>query len=235
MPDAPEMGRTGKERNYYAAGLNAINLARVYETSIPRVVRYLEEEIAFVRCRLRGCERLLEVAAGYGRIMRELAASVAEVDGIDISPANVAYGEKYLKDCPNCRLLVMDVHEMRLARKYDVALCLQNGLSAVKGDAADTVKSVLETLLPGGRAYFSTYSDRFWEHRLLWFAEQSEKGLLGEIDYERTGDGKIVCKDGFTATTFDEADLRHFGDASGCPYRLELVDESSLFLIIEKP
>lgn len=235
MPNAPEMGRTDKERNYYAAGLNATNLARVYETSIPRVARYLEEEIAFVRRGLHGGERVLEVAAGYGRIMRALAADVAEIDGIDISPANVAYGEEYLEGCPNCRLLVMDVHEMRLMRKYDVALCLQNGLSAVKGDASGTVEAVMGTLRPGGRAYFSTYSDRFWEHRLRWFVEQSEKGLLGEIDYARTGDGKIVCVDGFTATTFGEEELRRFGDATGCPYRLELVDESSLFLIIEKP
>ena len=235
MQNASDMGRTEEGRNYYAAGLNATNLVRVYETSIPRVTRYLEEEIAFVRRGLHGGELVLEVAAGYGRIMKSLAANVAEIDGIDISPANVAYGEEYLKDYPNCRLFVMDIHEMRLERKYDVALCLQNGLSAVKGDALGTIKSVLATLRPGGRAYFSTYSDRFWEHRLQWFAEQSAKGLLGEIDYDRSGDGKIVCKDGFTATTFGEEDLRGFGDASGYPYRLELVDESSLFLIVERP
>ena len=55
--------------NYYAQKLNASNLYRVYETGIDRVRRYLDAEIDFVRRGLRGDERVLELGAGYGRIM----------------------------------------------------------------------------------------------------------------------------------------------------------------------
>ncbi len=81
--------------------------------------------------------------------------------------------------------------------EYDVVLCLQNGLSAMKGDPYDLVERSMKALVPGGRAFFSTYASGFWEWRLEWFKEQADKGLLGELDMEKTGDGKIVCSDGF--------------------------------------
>ena len=68
----------------------------------------------------------------------------------------------------------------------------------------------------------------------MWFHEQADKGLLGEIDTEKTRDGKIICKDGFVAITFSEDELRKLGEESGYPYLIEEVDESSLFLILEK-
>ena len=221
--------------NYYATRLNANGLAQVYDTAIPRVAQYLAEEIAFVRGALRGDEAILEVGAGYGRIMKALAARARLIRGIDISSDNVALAEEYLKDCGNCSLTLMDVHRMTLAPSFDVALCLQNALSAVKGDAQETVGKVLSVLRDGGCAYFSTYCAAFWEHRLQWFIEQAEKGLVGEVDLERTGGGRIVCRDGFTATTFTEADFERLGAATGFPYRIVRVDDSSLFLIVEKP
>jgi 2-polyprenyl-6-hydroxyphenyl methylase/3-demethylubiquinone-9 3-methyltransferase len=45
---------------------------------------------------------------------------------------------------------------------------------------------------------------------LKWFELQSEVGLLGEIDYEKTKEGVIVCKDGFTATTVGPEDFSKF-------------------------
>lgn len=124
---------------------------------------------------------------------------------------------------------------MEVDGEFDIVPCLQNGLSAIKGAPENLVRRSVRTLTPGGRACFSTCSARFWEHRLAWFREQSEKGLLGNIDDERTKDGRIVCKDGFTATTFTSQDLEILGRASGCPWRIEEVDAFSLFLILRKP
>lgn len=92
----------------------------------------------------------------------------------------------------------------------------------------------MKLLKKGGAAYFSSYSPAFWDTRLAWFQEQADKGLLGEIDYKKTGDGTILCKDGFTATTFSAQDLDRLGQASGFPYDIREVDSSSLFLILQK-
>ena len=45
-------------------------------------------------------------------------------------------------------------------------------------------------------------SERFRPQRLGWFEAQASAGLVGAIDYERTGSGTIVCKGGFQAGTF---------------------------------
>jgi len=221
--------------NYYASKLNAMDLFQVYETGIPRVKQYLDAEIEFVSRGLKGKERLLELGAGYGRILERLAPRAAELVGVDISGDNVRFGCEYLKGAPNCHLVVMDAHFIEFESEFDVVLCLQNGLSAVKGDPGNIVRRSVRALVPGGRAFFSTYSENFWEHRLAWFMEQAGKGLLGEIDMEKTRDGKIVCKDGFTATTFLPEDLERLGRLSGCEFRIDEVDSSSLLLILEKP
>ena len=220
--------------DYYALNLNSQSLFRVYDTAIPRVRRYLQAEMDFVKRRLNGSERVLEVGAGYGRILRELAPSAHSLVGVDISEDSVRFGREFLKSCANVRLEVMDGHHLDFRDEFDAVLCLQNGLSAMKGEASRIVSGCLKAARPGGRAFFSTYSGKFWEHRLAWFEEQAEKGLLGEIDRERTRDGVIVCKDGFRARTFTEEDLIALGQSSGYGYQVQEVDESSLFLVITK-
>ena len=213
------------EKNYYAENLNSQKLYQVYETSLPRIKRYLEAEIEFVRARLSGRERVLELGAGYGRIVKELAPFCASIVGMDISEENVALGRRYLKDFPHAGMVAMDVHDMRFDRQFDVVLCLQN-------DRA--IKDIIGLLAPGGAAYFSSYSAKFWDCRLKWFEEQASKGLLGAIDPERTKDGVIVCTDGFKATTHTPDDFERIGAASGYPYQVTEVDDSSVFLIIHK-
>lgn len=220
--------------NYYADSLNSSGLVQVYNTSIPRIRRYLEEEVNYVRKHLTGKESILELGAGYGRIVRQLAGDCRSITGIDISLGNVNLAKDYLKDSENTDVRHMDVHSLSMDERYDVILCLQNGLSAMKISSELELKGILDNVASGGRAFFSTYSQKFWKHRLDWFIEQADKGLLGEIDFERTGDGIIVCKDGFRAITHTHEELNRLGELSGYPFIVEEVDESSLFLVIQK-
>jgi 2-polyprenyl-6-hydroxyphenyl methylase/3-demethylubiquinone-9 3-methyltransferase len=222
------------ENNYYAQKLNSQNLFKVYETKIPRVKQYLDAEISFVRDKLTGSERVLELGAGYGRILKELAGNCKSIIGIDISDENVSLGKEYLKDISNTEIMTMDVHNLKFEGKFDVVLCLQNGLSAMKVTSPDSIRKILGVMVNGGKAYFSTYSEKFWEHRLEWFKEQAEKGLLGELDLDKTKDGIIICKDGFKAITHSPKDLEMIGHLSGYEYQIKEVDESSIFLIIHK-
>lgn len=221
--------------NYYAQNLNARRLWQVYDTEIPEVSRYLEQEIAFVRGRLSKNDEVLELAAGYGRIMKELAPFVKSITGIEISGDNVLFGAEYLKNVPNASLLTMDVHDIDYDSSFDAVLCLQNGLSAVKAEfPEDFAAKVLKALKKGGKAYFSTYHPIFWEQRIEWFQEQASKGLIGELDTEKTKNGVIICKDGFRATTHSIADLEKIGRSTGCRWQIFEVDDSSIFLVIEK-
>ena len=223
------------QKNYYAQNLNAQRLWQVYKTEIPRVSEYLEREISFVRDRMKKTDTVLELAAGYGRIMKELAPYVKSITGIEISGENVRFGEEYLKDTPNTALLTMDVHDIEYSDSFDAVLCLQNGLSAVKAEVPEVFAAkTIKALKKGGKAYFSTYHPKFWEQRLAWFQEQSKKELIGELDMEKTQNGIIICKDGFRATTHSIADLEKIGRSTNCLWQIFEVDDSSIFLVIEK-
>ena len=229
-----EMSLVMQENNYYAQSLNSQKLFKVYETGIPRVKQYLDAEISFVRDNLTGSERVLELGAGYGRIVKELAGHCKSIVGIDISAENVSLGREYLKDSPNAEIITMDVHNLIFEEKFDVVLCLQNGLSSMKITSQDLLEQILGMVESGGKVYFSTYSGKFWEYRLMWFREQAGKGLLGELDPDKTKDGVIICKDGFRALTHTPEALEAIGCLSGYEYRIHEVDESSVFLIIHK-
>ena len=118
--------------NYYDQNLNAQKLYQVYQSKYCGVSQYLEAEISYVKNHLQGTEQILELGAGYGRIMKELAPFCRSIVGIDISRENVEFGREYLKEMENAQLLIMDAHHIQLEASFDVILCLQNGLSAMK-------------------------------------------------------------------------------------------------------
>lgn len=221
--------------NYYSDKLKANSLVKVYDTGLPRISQYLKSEIDFVRESIKGKKNVLELGCGYGRIMRELASSVGSITGIDLSSESIELAKRYLSDSTNCHAIQMDATKIDLPKNFDVVLCLQNGLSAISsGEPFALMEQCLEMLIPGGEAYFSTYSPKFWEHRIAWFKEQADKGLLGQLDEELTRDGEIVCVDGFRAITYSEVDFVEMARRTGHPYQTVEVDQSSLFLIVER-
>lgn len=220
--------------NYYAQSLNARKLFDVYQTKHERIKQYLDAEIDFVKNNLIGTEQVLELGAGYGRFVKELAPHCREITGIDISEDNVMFGKEYLQNIKNANLIAMNAQNIKFDCLFDAVLCLQNGLSAMRIEPISYIKKLVNIVKQGGRIFISTYSPKFWEQRLLWFREQAEKGLLGEIDMEKTKSGVIICKDGFRATTHSSEELNAIGEASGFDYEVTEVDDSSIFLVINK-
>ena len=124
----------------------------------------------------------------------------------------------------------MDAVELGfLDRQFDVVVCIQNGISVFGVDQRMLIEEAMRVTHPGGVVIFSSYSERFWEDRLDWFRIQSEKKLIGEIDEEATGNGVIVCKDGFEASSVHPDDfIRLSWDMAVDPVITE-VDNSSIF------
>ena len=92
------MGKRGARimSNYYADNLNALNLYRVYETNIDRVKQYFNAEVDCVKESLSGREKVLELGAGYGRIMKDLAPHALSVTGIDISDVKMVLWRRHI-------------------------------------------------------------------------------------------------------------------------------------------
>ncbi len=217
--------------DYYSERLSAERLRRCYEIAPPRVKGYLAAEVEFVTRRVRASDAVLELGCGYGRVLKALAAHARTAVGVDTSYASLRLGRETLGITPNVRLAQMNAAALGFAdQTFDVVVCIQNGLSAFHVDPRTVIGESIRVARPGGRVLLSSYAERFWPHRLEWFQLQANHGLVGELDPQATGDGVIVCRDGFRARTIgcDEF-LALTSDFNVQHRQIEEVDESSLF------
>jgi SAM-dependent methyltransferase len=215
---------------YYADRLNAERLRRCYELAPARVKRYLDAEIDFVLGHVRSGDRVLELGCGYGRALEPMLGRAGVVVGIDNSTASLAMAAG--RGC-DWRLVAMDAGDLGfLDRSFDVAYCVQNGISAFGVDRAHLIAEATRVTKTGGKALFSSYAQGFWPQRLEWFRIQAAHGLLGEIDEEATKDGVIVCKDGFRAETVGPDEFERLAASTGFPAEIVEVDGSSVFCVI---
>jgi 2-polyprenyl-6-hydroxyphenyl methylase/3-demethylubiquinone-9 3-methyltransferase len=215
---------------YYAEKLAAERLRACYDLAPPRVKAYLEAEVAFVLERVSSSKLVLELGCGYGRVLRPLVTRAGSVVGIDTSLASLLMAQAHLGEAPSCHLAVMDAGSMGFTdHVFDLTICVQNGLSAFHVSQSRLVAEAVRVTCSGGRVLFSSYSSRFWRERLRWFELQAAAGLIGEIDEAATGDGVIVCKDGFRATTVSPERFRSLAEGAGLIPKIFEVDGSSLF------
>ena len=215
---------------YYSDKLSAERLRRCYEIAPLRVRQYLEAEVNHILQKISPGDVVLELGCGYGRIFPRLAQKAGWVIGIDTSLATLLLGQKMLSGISNYHLLNMNALQLAFRDQiFDRVVCIQNGISAFHVNQRDLIQESIRVAKPGGTILFSSYSDKFWKDRLEWFQLQSEAGLLGKIDHEKTRNGMIVCKDGFTATTVRPHQFLSLTAEFDVATRIVEVDESSLF------
>jgi 2-polyprenyl-6-hydroxyphenyl methylase/3-demethylubiquinone-9 3-methyltransferase len=220
---------------YYSKNLSAERLKRCYELATPRVEQYLESEIDFILDKTKASDDVLELGCGYGRALLKIAEKANTIIGIDNSYENILLAKNILKDFENCQVYEMDAGKLDFPdERFDKIFCIQNGLSAFKLVKLELMKEAMRVTRKGGTAFFSSYSNNFWENRLEWFRIQAEHGLLGEIDEEKTKDGVIVCKDGFLATTITEDEFISLAKELNEVPKITEIDNSSLFCEIIK-
>jgi 2-polyprenyl-6-hydroxyphenyl methylase/3-demethylubiquinone-9 3-methyltransferase len=216
--------------DYYSETLSGERLKRVYDLATPRVLEYLRSEIDHVLNHLTSTDCVLELGCGYGRVLPNLADRAEFVVGIDLSPESLRFGAKTLQNEASVHLAAMNAVQLGFkGESFDFVACIQNGISAFHVDPKSLIEEALRVTKPSGLVLFSSYSERFWEPRLEWFRLQAEAGLLGEIDEERTGNGVIVCRDGFTATTVTPDEFRKLTEGLDADVRIVEVDRSSVF------
>ncbi len=218
---------------YYRDRLHGNRLKQCYDFAPPRIKQYLQAEIEYVTRRMRPNAVVLELGCGYGRALKPLAAISERALGIDISLPNLEFGKRFLERARNCHLSVMDATQLGFADgTFDHVICIQNGISAFHADKKLLVSESVRVVKEGGTVFFSSYSPSIWAERLKWFELQSSAGLIGEIDYVRTQDGNIVCKDGFTATTCSTEQFRGIAEHMAVRLQVDEVDGSSIFFVM---
>ena len=221
---------------YYTEKLAAERLRTCYDLAPPRTRAYLEAEIEFVLRRTMPSMVALELGCGYGRVLERLLHAVHVAFGIDTSLPSLRMALEFMRGKPSLRLACMDAMYMGFRdRIFDLTLCVQNGICAFAVDQQQLFREALRVTRSGGLVLFSSYSAQFWQHRLQWLEIQSAHHLIGEIDHQATGNGVIVCKDGFRATTADRTTFEKLAAGLSVTPRITEADGSSLFCEIVVP
>jgi SAM-dependent methyltransferase len=215
---------------YYDRKLSGSKLKLCYQLAPPRVRQYLEAEIDYVVAQLKPSDRVLELGCGYGRVLSRLVEKTAGAVGIDTSKDSLLCGRRDFPALGAGHFIKMNALSLGFGSGgFDCVVCIQNGISAFNVDPAALMREAIRVTRIGGLVLFSTYSELFWNERFGWFQLQARLGLLGEIDMEKSGDGVIVCKDGFRSTTVRPEQFHSLAAACGVAAELEEVDRSSLF------
>ncbi len=192
--------------------------------------QYLHAEIDFVIGKIRRSDLVLELGCGYGRVVFRLMDHAKRVIGIDNSVESLILGHRLAGKESLCAFIAMDACALAFEKAcFDVVVCIQNGICAFNVDQEKLIGEALRVTRPGGTALFSTYAKDFWPYRLEWFEAQAKNGLLGEIDHEKTGDGTIVCKDGFKAGMISPGAFHGLCSRIGIEPIITEVDGSSVF------
>ena len=217
-------------KSYYSESLSGERLRRCYDLAPPRIRQYLEAEIEFVLTRVQPADCVLELGCGYGRVAERLISRAGTVVGIDISLDSLRLAHEILAEQASLQLLCSDAAALGLGdAQFSLVICIQNGISALNVERRRLVDEAVRVARPGGRVMLSSYSDAIWPDRLEWFEIQSRHGLVGDIDHEATGDGTIVCTDGFKATTVRPAEFVELVSRCGFDPTITDVDGSSVF------
>lgn len=219
-----------KAKSYYSEKLSAERLKECYRIAPPRIQKYLNTEIQHVVEKLKTTDKVLELGCGYGRVMEHLCRKVKNIVGIDISQTSLDLAEKQLVKYSNYQLFLMDAVSLDFPDgNFDVVICVQNGISAFKVNKKVLIEEAVRVTRKGGLVLFSSYSNKIWDARLKWFFLQSDAGLIGEIDLKATGNGVIMTKDGFKATTIDLEEFISLTFGINCSLHTEEFDNSSIF------
>jgi len=216
--------------NYYSNLLNSNQLRKCYEIAPLRVQQFLEAEISFVLSKISTHDMVLDLGCGYGRVSIRLLEKVKKVVGIDISKDNVQLAKEMVGNREQVEFYVMDAIDLKFNdHSFDTVICVQNGISAFNVDPLKLIEESIRVTRKGGTVLFSSYSEKFWNERLTWFQIQSEHGLIGEIDYQQTKNGVIVCKDGFKAVTYSEQEFLELSSNFNVKTTIFEIDNSSVF------
>jgi len=164
----------------------------------------------------------IDLGAGYGRVLPNLAKIAKNVISIEINPAMIGELKRRAKQYKNATVIEGDIQKLlKLLKKENVKnpvlLLTQNTLGTIEGD----YKKVLSEMKAVAKKYKGEVIISLFRQEALnnwgikfYFAI---KGMVGEPDLEKTdfGKGLFVSKAGYTSKWWTSAERKEIKDYFG--------------------
>ena len=127
---------------------------------------------------LKGTEKILDLACGFGRHSLEFARRGYDVTGIDITPAYIDYANEQAKrENLNAKFICQDIRTITFDKEFDVVLNMADGAIGYLEDDEENHKifSVIAKALKNGGKHFmdiingSVFENHNGRHLLPFF------------------------------------------------------------------
>lgn len=152
---------------------------------------------------LRGDERILDLACGYGRHSLELARRGYDVTGVDITPEYIEYANSQAKEEGlKAEFFCMDIREVKFDSEFDVVLNMADGAVGYLENDAENLKIftvVANALKKGGKHFMDIMNGSYAQTHFpckLWdegekcltlsafeWDKETKTLLYGQVDY----------------------------------------------------
>lgn len=176
---------------------------------------------------LRGNERILDLACGFGRHALELARRGFSVVGVDITPAYVDFARQQAEmEKLDAHFLCADIRDLPFEKEFDVVLNMADGAVGYLETEEENLKIfrvISQALKPGGRHFMDIMNGNYAQSHFpckLWDA--GEKGLtLSNFEWDNESKTLIYGQMDFLYGSIMEKPLMEEGN----PIRLYSLGE----------
>lgn len=196
-----------KSNNWYKNGWSLDIKEQSWTENTQEQVDFIVKSLA-----LRGKERILDLACGYGRHSLELARRGYPVVGVDITEAFIkdAQAEAQSKKLP-AEFILSDIRDVSFCNEFDVVLSMADGAIGYLENEEENLKifdAVSRALKSGGQHFMdimsADYADTHYPCR-LW--DTGDNGLtLSQFEWDKATNILLYGQNDF-----------HFGDTLNIP------------------
>ena len=123
------------------------------------------------RLELKGTERILDLACGFGRHSLEFARRGYDVTGVDITPAYIEYATRQAeKEQLHARFMCKDIREIDFDHEYDVIINMADGaIGYLENDEENRkiFERIAKALRKGGSRQYGLASWKMGKYAVL--------------------------------------------------------------------
>ncbi|HXE76220.1 MAG TPA: class I SAM-dependent methyltransferase [Candidatus Xenobia bacterium] len=201
-------------------------LETCYAAAPARIQAALAAEVEFIRGRLRGAGKVLEIGCGDGRLLESLRDLGCEWVGLDLMESYLRYARSARQLAAGTGFTAGRAGQLPFAdASFDAVLCAQNTLGLLGDEKLPALREVARVTHAGGRLLFLVYSEFSVVPRIEWYTQMRQRGMMAALDWARSGPELLFSEDGHASECFRRERLERLFLDAGLEPQLERVGE----------